>query len=481
MPRVGSIDAVGVEARAAELAKRSIKHEAKLQALDLAIRMIDLTTLEGADTPGKVRALCAKAMRPDPPTRRSRRWPPSASTRTWSPARGRAAARLRRHRRVAWPRPSRRAGRRCRSSWPTCALAVDAGADEIDMVIDRGAFLAGALRAGVRRDRRRQGGLRPRAPQGHPGDRRARHATTTSAAPPGSRCSRGADFIKTSTGKISPAATLPVVAGDAGGGPRLSTSDTGARGRRQAGRRHPHRQAGDPATSCSSTRRSAPTGSRPTASASAPPPCSTTCCMQMPAPSATGHYSAPATTSDRRLMTKLDPRHRAARPIRRGLRLRPRPASRATSSPRSRLRAVHRRRVRRARRRQALRRPSTRPPRRCWPRSRRPAPSDVDRAVAAARRAYERRGARLPGAERAQVPVPHRAHPAGARPRARRAGDAGRRQADPESRDVDVPLAAAHFFYHAGWADKLEYAFPGRDAAAARRRRRRSSRGTSRC
>ena len=66
LPRVGAVDAVALEARAAELAKRSIKRESKLFALDLAIRMMDLTTLEGADTPGKVRALSAKAMRPDP-------------------------------------------------------------------------------------------------------------------------------------------------------------------------------------------------------------------------------------------------------------------------------------------------------------------------------------------------------------------------------------------------------------------------------
>ena len=56
--RVGSVDAVALEARAGELAKRSIKRESKLFALELAIRMMDLTTLEGADTPGKVRALC---------------------------------------------------------------------------------------------------------------------------------------------------------------------------------------------------------------------------------------------------------------------------------------------------------------------------------------------------------------------------------------------------------------------------------------
>src|SRR5687767_2442517 len=66
LPRVGSVDQVAVEERAASLAKRSIKRESKLFALDLAIRMMDLTTLEGADTPGKVAALCSKAMRPDP-------------------------------------------------------------------------------------------------------------------------------------------------------------------------------------------------------------------------------------------------------------------------------------------------------------------------------------------------------------------------------------------------------------------------------
>ena len=60
------VDQVGAEARAATLATRSIKRDAKLWALDLAIRMTDLTTLEGADTAGKVRALCAKAVRPDP-------------------------------------------------------------------------------------------------------------------------------------------------------------------------------------------------------------------------------------------------------------------------------------------------------------------------------------------------------------------------------------------------------------------------------
>src|SRR6201987_5478589 len=66
LPRIGAIDQVAVEARAGELAKRSIKKEAKVWALELAIRCCDLTTLEGQDTPGKVAALCSKAIRPDP-------------------------------------------------------------------------------------------------------------------------------------------------------------------------------------------------------------------------------------------------------------------------------------------------------------------------------------------------------------------------------------------------------------------------------
>src|SRR6195256_6595553 len=66
LPRIGSVDAVAVEERAASLAKRSIKKESKLFALGLAVRMMDLTTLEGSDTPGKVAALASKAIRPDP-------------------------------------------------------------------------------------------------------------------------------------------------------------------------------------------------------------------------------------------------------------------------------------------------------------------------------------------------------------------------------------------------------------------------------
>src|SRR3989442_1085861 len=66
LPRIGSVDAVSLEERSASLAKRSIKKDAKVFALELAIRCMDLTTLEGQDTPGKVAALCSKAIRPDP-------------------------------------------------------------------------------------------------------------------------------------------------------------------------------------------------------------------------------------------------------------------------------------------------------------------------------------------------------------------------------------------------------------------------------
>ncbi|WP_031096712.1 deoxyribose-phosphate aldolase [Streptomyces sp. NRRL S-15] len=127
------VDTVGLEARAASLGTRSIKTTAKAYAIDLAISMIDLTTLEGADTPGKVRALAAKAVHPDPTDRTTPRtaavcvYPDLslihivASVATAFPA-GRAALDVK----LADVRD-----------------AVAAGADEIDMVIDRGAFLSG--------------------------------------------------------------------------------------------------------------------------------------------------------------------------------------------------------------------------------------------------------------------------------------------------------------------------------------------------
>ena len=203
------VDPVGVEQRAAGLATRSIKKASKLAAIDLAISMVDLTTLEGADTPGKVRNLARKAMLPDPgpPGHPARRRGLRLSA-TWCrpPSRSCAAPGSRSPR---WPRRSRPAGRAFEVKLADTAVAVDAGADEIDMVIDRGAFLAGRYGMVFDADRGGQAGLRRRPAEGDPGDRRAgtydnvRRASWLALL-------AGGDFIKTSTGKISPAATLPV-------------------------------------------------------------------------------------------------------------------------------------------------------------------------------------------------------------------------------------------------------------------------------
>ena len=203
------VDQVGAEARAAALATRSIKTTAKAWAIDTAISMVDLTTLEGADTPGKVRSLCAKAM-PAGPVRpqRRRRWPRCASTRTWSRPRSRAA-RQRTCRSPRWPPRSRPAGPSLATKLVDVAEAVAAGATEIDMVIDRGAFLAGgysqvfdeivAVKAAC--------GTAHLKVILETGElvtldtvRRASWLALLA----------GGDFIKTSTGKISPAATPPV-------------------------------------------------------------------------------------------------------------------------------------------------------------------------------------------------------------------------------------------------------------------------------
>src|SRR5262249_33854575 len=142
LPRIGSVDQVALEERAASLAKRSIKKESKLYALELAVRMMDLTTLEGADTPGKGDALASKAVRPapaDPPV-------PSAAAACASPTlvpyaiertRGTAVKVAS----VATAFPSGQSPLDVKLRDVEDAVAM--GADEIDMVIDRGAFLSG--------------------------------------------------------------------------------------------------------------------------------------------------------------------------------------------------------------------------------------------------------------------------------------------------------------------------------------------------
>ncbi|MFT3860653.1 MAG: deoxyribose-phosphate aldolase [Micropruina sp.] len=202
------VDQVGADQRAAALGARSIKTSSKQWALDLAVRMVDLTTLEGMDTAGKVRALCSKAMRPDPADPSC---PHTAAVCVYGDLVGVAKDALGDSgvhvAAVATAFPSGRASRTVRLA--DTAEAVAAGADEIDMVIDRGAFLAGrylevyddivAVREACGEAHLKvifeTGEL-----QTYDNVRRASWLAMLA----------GADFIKTSTGKIQPAATLPV-------------------------------------------------------------------------------------------------------------------------------------------------------------------------------------------------------------------------------------------------------------------------------
>src|SRR5207302_979156 len=142
MGGVRSVDQVAVEERAASLGKRSIKKASKVWALELAIRMMDLTTLEGADTPGKVAALCGKAIRPDPTDHSV---PSVAAVCLYPSLIAQAVQHLRgttvKVASVATAFPSGQTFTTVKVTETREAVA--AGADEIDMVIDRGAFLSG--------------------------------------------------------------------------------------------------------------------------------------------------------------------------------------------------------------------------------------------------------------------------------------------------------------------------------------------------
>jgi deoxyribose-phosphate aldolase len=202
------VDQVGAEQRAAMLGSRSIKTTAKAWAIDLAIRMVDLTTLEGADTPGKVRALAAKALRPDPADPSC---PPVAALCVYPTMVPVAAAVLAGSgvhiASVATAFPSGQATLPVKIADTEAAVA--AGADEIDMVINRGAFLAGryrqvydeivAVKVACGRAH-----LKVILETGelvtYDNVRRASWLAMVA----------GADFIKTSTGKAGVNATLPV-------------------------------------------------------------------------------------------------------------------------------------------------------------------------------------------------------------------------------------------------------------------------------
>jgi deoxyribose-phosphate aldolase len=202
------VDQVGCEERAASLGTRSIKTTSKAWAIDTAISMIDLTTLEGADTPGRVRGLATKALVPDPSDPSTPR--PAAicvygdmvavAKETLGSADIKVAA-------VATAFPSGRASLPVKLADTKDAVA--AGADEIDMVIDRGAFLAGDYLTVFRQvadvkavcgDARLKVILETGELVTYDNVRRASWLSMLA----------GGDFIKTSTGKVSPAATLPV-------------------------------------------------------------------------------------------------------------------------------------------------------------------------------------------------------------------------------------------------------------------------------
>ncbi|MPZ00512.1 MAG: deoxyribose-phosphate aldolase [Actinophytocola sp.] len=202
------VDQVGLEQRAATLATRSIKQDAKRWAIDTAISMVDLTTLEGADTRGAVRSLCAKAVRPDPqrPDTPSVAavcvYPDLAATAVEALAGTDVAVAS-----VATAFPSGRSNRAVKLA--DTALAVDSGATEVDMVIDRGAFLEG-----------RYGDVFDEivAVKQACGDSHLKVILETGELATYDNVRKaswlallaGGDVIKTSTGKVSPAATLPV-------------------------------------------------------------------------------------------------------------------------------------------------------------------------------------------------------------------------------------------------------------------------------
>ncbi len=202
------VDQVGAEQRAAGLGTRSIKTTAKAYALDLAITMVDLTTLEGQDTHGKVRALCAKAMRPDPSDPSC---PATAAVCVYPDLVATAKAALGSSgvhvASVATAFPSGRAAMDIKLADTRDAVA--AGADEVDMVIDRGAFLSGhylEVFEEIAAVREASGPahlkviLETGELQTYDNVRRASWLAMMA----------GAHFIKTSTGKVQPAATLPV-------------------------------------------------------------------------------------------------------------------------------------------------------------------------------------------------------------------------------------------------------------------------------
>jgi deoxyribose-phosphate aldolase len=209
------VDHVGADARAAGLATRSIKTTSKAWAIDTAIAMIDLTTLEGADTEHKVRSLCAKAMAPDP---RDPATPHVAAVCIYADMVAVAVNALQgtsiHVAAVTSAFPSGRATMAVKLTDTRDALR--AGAHEIDMVIDRGAFLSGRYLQVFNEIAAIKAACAHEGTHGAPAHLKVIFETGELVTYDNVRRASwlamlaGADFIKTSTGKVSPAATLPV-------------------------------------------------------------------------------------------------------------------------------------------------------------------------------------------------------------------------------------------------------------------------------
>jgi deoxyribose-phosphate aldolase len=205
---VQTVDEVMVSERVASLGTRSIKKESKRAALELAVRMMDLTTLEGQDTPGKVRQLSSKAVRPDP----SNPTVPSVAAVCVYPnlvpiAKAVVAGTGVKVASVATYFPSGQAPIDLKVA--ETRRVIEMGADEVDMVIDRGAFLSGRhleVFDEIRQVKEACGSVHLKVIL-ETGELatldNVRKASMLAMA-------AGADFIKTSTGKVAPAATLPV-------------------------------------------------------------------------------------------------------------------------------------------------------------------------------------------------------------------------------------------------------------------------------
>ncbi len=206
--RVTPVDGLALEERAARLVSRSIKRESKHAGLLLTVRCMDLTTLEGSDTPGKVRALCARALRPDP---EDGRVPPVAAVCVYPAlvpyaraALGGAGVRVAS---VAGAFPGGQSHLEERLA--EIRRAVADGADEIDIVLNRGAFLAGDLttvhdEVAAAKDACGDAHLKTILETGELGSyENVRLASMIAMA-------AGSDVIKTSTGKLPVSATPPV-------------------------------------------------------------------------------------------------------------------------------------------------------------------------------------------------------------------------------------------------------------------------------